>query len=153
MLNLHSTHYAKLYPQNGERIVTTDSVTSFHAMYTWDIPNHTAANQVVTLTHAWPMNVTGSTSRRPVQFKCCEQTYIVHARPSAGWSTRFVVNDYPQLSTQLPTRTLTRTNDDVDLHRDAEKKEPIFFCVHVFNTWQKLEIFCTYTIRLRKVDL
>jgi len=37
MINLHplchyanSTHYAKLYPQNGERVVTIDSVTSFH---------------------------------------------------------------------------------------------------------------------------
>jgi len=27
------------------------------------------------------------------------------------------------------------------LHREAEKKEPIFFCVHLFNTWQKLVIF------------
>ena len=26
-------NYAKLYPQNGERIVTIDSVTSFHPMY------------------------------------------------------------------------------------------------------------------------
>jgi len=37
MVNLHpinSTQYAKLYPQNGERIVTIDSVTSFHLMYT-----------------------------------------------------------------------------------------------------------------------
>jgi len=25
--------YAKLYPQNGERIVTIDSVTSLHPMY------------------------------------------------------------------------------------------------------------------------
>ena len=40
MINLHplchyanSTHYAKLYPQNGERVVTTDSVTSFHPVY------------------------------------------------------------------------------------------------------------------------
>jgi len=36
-LNLHplsySTHYVKLYPQNGERIVTIDAVTSFHPMY------------------------------------------------------------------------------------------------------------------------
>ena len=28
-LPINSTHYAKLYPQNGERIVTIDSVTSF----------------------------------------------------------------------------------------------------------------------------
>jgi len=38
MVNLHpltaqSTHYAKLYPQNYERIVTIDSVTSCHLMY------------------------------------------------------------------------------------------------------------------------
>jgi len=30
---INSTHYAKLYPQNGERIVTIDSVTSIHPMY------------------------------------------------------------------------------------------------------------------------
>jgi len=28
------THYATLYPQNGERIVAIDSVTSIHPMYT-----------------------------------------------------------------------------------------------------------------------
>jgi len=28
------THYAKLYPQNGEHFVTMDSVTLFHRMYT-----------------------------------------------------------------------------------------------------------------------
>jgi len=27
------THYAKLYPQNGDRIVAIDSVTSLHPMY------------------------------------------------------------------------------------------------------------------------
>jgi len=27
---INSTYYAKLYPQNGERIVTTDYVTSLH---------------------------------------------------------------------------------------------------------------------------
>ena len=27
------TDYAKLYPQNGERVVTIESVTSFHSMY------------------------------------------------------------------------------------------------------------------------
>jgi len=36
MVNLHSpinsTHYAKLYPQNGEHIVTIDSVTSTTVM-------------------------------------------------------------------------------------------------------------------------
>ena len=32
MVNLSPIHYAK-YPQNGERIVTIDSVTSFHLMY------------------------------------------------------------------------------------------------------------------------
>ena len=30
---INATHYAKLYPQNGERIVTIDSVTSIHPMY------------------------------------------------------------------------------------------------------------------------
>jgi len=29
----NTQNYAKLYPQNGERIVTIDSVTSFHPMY------------------------------------------------------------------------------------------------------------------------
>ena len=29
----NSTHYGVLYPQNGDRIVTTDSVTSLHPMY------------------------------------------------------------------------------------------------------------------------
>ena len=29
-LPLNSTHYAMLYPQNGDRIVTIDSVTSLH---------------------------------------------------------------------------------------------------------------------------
>jgi len=40
MINLHplchyanSTHCAKLCPQNGERVVTIDSVTSFHPVY------------------------------------------------------------------------------------------------------------------------
>jgi len=31
---INCTHYAKLYPQNGERFVTTDSVTSFYPMCT-----------------------------------------------------------------------------------------------------------------------
>jgi len=31
---LNFTHYAKLYPQNGERIVTIDSLTSFYPMHT-----------------------------------------------------------------------------------------------------------------------
>jgi len=30
---LNSTHYAMLYPQNGDRIVTIDSVTSLRPMY------------------------------------------------------------------------------------------------------------------------
>ena len=30
---INYTHYAKLYPQNGERIVTIDSVTSVHPVY------------------------------------------------------------------------------------------------------------------------
>jgi len=30
---VNSTHYAVLYPQNGDRIVTIDYVTSFHPMY------------------------------------------------------------------------------------------------------------------------
>jgi len=25
----------------------------------------------------------------------------------------------------------------IHLHREAEKKEPIFFCMHLFNTWQE----------------
>jgi len=32
-LPLNSTHYAMLYPQNGDRIVAIDSVTSLHPMY------------------------------------------------------------------------------------------------------------------------
>jgi len=32
--SINSTHYAKLYPQNDERIVTIDYVTVFHPMYT-----------------------------------------------------------------------------------------------------------------------
>jgi len=31
--SLNSTHYVKLYPQNGERIVIIDYVTSFHSMH------------------------------------------------------------------------------------------------------------------------
>ena len=27
------------------------------------------------------------------------------------------------------------------LHREAEKKEPVLFCVHFFNAWQKLVNF------------
>jgi len=30
---LNSTHYAKLYPQNGDHVVATDSATSFHPVY------------------------------------------------------------------------------------------------------------------------
>ena len=30
----HSTHFAVLCPQNGDRIVTIDSVTSLHSTYT-----------------------------------------------------------------------------------------------------------------------
>ena len=30
---VNSTHYAVLYPQNGDRIVTIDYVTSLHPMY------------------------------------------------------------------------------------------------------------------------
>jgi len=38
MVNLHLlTRYAKLYPQNGDRILTTDSVTSFRRMYKCEI--------------------------------------------------------------------------------------------------------------------
>jgi len=34
MINIrHFTHYAKLYPQNGDRIVAVDSVTSLRPMY------------------------------------------------------------------------------------------------------------------------
>jgi len=34
-LPLNYTHYAMLYPQNGDRIVATDSVTSLHPMYSY----------------------------------------------------------------------------------------------------------------------
>jgi len=34
---INSTHYARLYPQNGERIVTIESMTSLHPMYTRSI--------------------------------------------------------------------------------------------------------------------
>jgi len=30
---LNCTHYAMLYPQNGDRIVAVDFATSFHPMY------------------------------------------------------------------------------------------------------------------------
>ena len=30
---INPTHYARLHPQNGERIVTIDAVTSFHPLY------------------------------------------------------------------------------------------------------------------------
>ena len=30
---INSTHYAKKYQQNGKRIVTIDSVTSFHPVH------------------------------------------------------------------------------------------------------------------------
>jgi len=30
---LNSTHYAVFYPQNGDRVVAIDFVTSFHPMY------------------------------------------------------------------------------------------------------------------------
>jgi len=33
-LRLNSTHYVMLYPQNGERIVPIDPVTSIRPMYT-----------------------------------------------------------------------------------------------------------------------
>ena len=37
MVNLHPlTPHEKLYPQNGERIVTVDSVTSFYPIETTD---------------------------------------------------------------------------------------------------------------------
>ena len=44
MVNVHQLiphiiipSYTKLYPQNGDRIVTIDSMTSFHPMYTTEI--------------------------------------------------------------------------------------------------------------------
>ena len=41
--------------------------------------------------------------------------------------------------------TLKRCQDlVVVIHREAEKKKPIFFCVHLFSTWQKLLNFFTY---------
>ena len=36
---LNSTHYAKLYPQNGDRIVAINSVTSFHPVYRPNVPS------------------------------------------------------------------------------------------------------------------
>ena len=33
------------------------------------------------------------------------------------------------------------------LHREAEKGEPVFFCVHLFNAWQKLANFFSDTLR------
>ena len=36
--SINSTHYAKLYPQNGERIVTLDSVTSIHPFRSVSMP-------------------------------------------------------------------------------------------------------------------
>jgi len=36
-LPLNSTHYAMLYPQNGDRIVAVDFVTLFHPMYRWSV--------------------------------------------------------------------------------------------------------------------
>jgi len=32
---LHSIHYAMLYPQNGDRTLTLDFVTSLHAVYSY----------------------------------------------------------------------------------------------------------------------
>jgi len=32
----------------------------------------------------------------------------------------------------------------VQTQSEAEKKEPIFFCVHLFNVWQKLVNFFVY---------
>jgi len=34
----NSTHYVVLYPKNGDRIVTIDSVTPLHPMYMFIIP-------------------------------------------------------------------------------------------------------------------
>ena len=36
---INRTHYAKLYPQNGDRIVTIDSVTSTHRVFS-DAAHH-----------------------------------------------------------------------------------------------------------------
>ena len=45
---LNSTRYATLYPQNGDRIVAIDSVTSLHTMYTTSIKgiSETAFGQI-----------------------------------------------------------------------------------------------------------
>ena len=40
-----STHYAMLYPQNGDRIVAIDFVTSLHPVYT--VQRQMAANSQV----------------------------------------------------------------------------------------------------------
>jgi len=51
-----------LYPQNGERIVTLDSVTSLRRMH-----SYTAANHVVTNERVVTRRLTGSNRCRSVQ--------------------------------------------------------------------------------------
>jgi len=47
---VNPTHYATLHPQNGERIVAIDSVTSLHLMYRIKV-RPTVLTSVLTLTY------------------------------------------------------------------------------------------------------
>ena len=55
---LNSTHYAVLYPQNDDRIVAIDSVTSFHPVNTWHD----------TLVQYWCLTL--STTKRTAEASC-----------------------------------------------------------------------------------
>jgi len=72
----NSTRYVMLYPQNGDSVVTIDSVTSFHPMYTrvenWGstIRCSQSSRDVDTREH-WTRRETGSTRSRSVQFGSC----------------------------------------------------------------------------------
>jgi len=48
MVTIDSKHYVKLYPQNGDRIVTIDSVVSDHPMYT---ANDVSCSRMSTMSH------------------------------------------------------------------------------------------------------
>jgi len=52
MVNL----YAKLYPQNGERIVTLDSATSIHPMYKIPVGSHESAPNGILILSAVGVN-------------------------------------------------------------------------------------------------
>ena len=83
------THYAMLYPQNGDRIVAIDSVTSPHPVYTcaknWlstNRPSFAAANEVVTLMRVTAScNWADSWQVSPVQFMCCKLRSFHSASP------------------------------------------------------------------------